>query len=1328
MKTINILIVLLHFIYANTSGVGKKTICLDGLSGVDNMSCWSEGCLQPCKSLMFTLLGAHGEDSTTIQIYEGTYSLSQNLSATDFYGINDLTIVGMNSHVFINCLDEVGGIAFFNCARINITNITISGCGALRNSTSKNFGASNFSFLDINVTMYFLFCKNITLTKVTIANSTGTGVVMYATVGLITIQLCAFLYNNAVASGGGLYIEFPYCNPGNNSCLNSTNAIPFEFAESSTYYIYATRFQGNAAYSPNENDAYILPQKYNHLAFGRGGGLSVFFKGLSRDNTVKVSYCNFSNNTAVWGGGILSEHQDYSTNNILIVDHCIFLENICPYSSIYNANGTGGGGVRLGYLFFDDTHCHNNTFLFRHTVFRYNGAYYGGGLSFYAPREDSIHATNALEFHNCSWFSNTGRLGSAIDLALWHPVVSGSVITPIFNNCTFYNNYYIQPLNRDQYVGIGALYSDNIPINFAGKTVFYNNSHSAVAVVTTYLSFDANSCTKFIGNSGRIGGAIALMGNAFIITSYNSNLSFVNNSADLKGGAIYGEFVGEHDLLSSRNCFIRYRNISYTSTQWKSNFYFQNNTVKTATLPNAIYATTILTCVWGGSYGNSTDNNLNEVFNWTNWKYDDLDTTNEINTAPLLLNATSNSSTILLIPGKRSTLPIEALDDNSRNVTSYLVMTIQSQNSSSVAISNYTQYVSDNSIIVYGDSSLNTTTTLVLQTTDPKVIYSELNVTLLPCPPGMVKSQDNPDAIQCVCGKSFGGRVKCAEFTSTILRGQWMGWVGSQFVVGDCAYCAGPDLMNISVVLPDSNVSLDVSLCGRVNRTGILCGHCVPQYGLTANLVCSDCTSPSLPIRVILYIVTQFLPVTIFFLILLLFNVSITSGPINSFVFFAQMISTACDITAEGSIPIPPKLNVAINTIYEVWNLNFLTHVLPNTCLGWYLFETQRFTGTPSTYKMVVAIRTATRKHPTVLGVVTRLASEPSFRDYKLLVWQSYSEAYNEEMRQTLESLGVTVFTQREVYPELSVENRIKITWGDPLNQVKWRTNHVLDFANLLEQSLQYQTDFILMLEDDMFPAKDSLDKVYLSLRYDVPIRADLLGYVTFFSMNQFAFPRGLIDITKMKGAEGACALGFHRSFAPRLIQRLRTYPYNNPVDIALWSLIDEDKQLHVFERVPNLFQHIPKESTLIRPDSKLKNSEDRSIRFVYDENNNSLLLHPSYDDGYIGCFNDMEIFSDLNGGCYKDNIVNRDLQKFIGVSYKPMSCMKACLEYTYFGLQFGKECYCGNSYGIYGPARETQCSTPCATDSKLTCGGVLQNSVFKHLRNDGSTVQNGDA
>ena len=227
-----------------------------------------------------------------------------------------------------------------------------------------------------------------------------------------------------------------------------------------------------------------------------------------------------------------------------------------------------------------------------------------------------------------------------------------------------------------------------------------------------------------------------------------------------------------------------------------------------------------------------------------------------------------------------------------------------------------------------------------------------------------------------------------------------------------------------------------------------------------------------------------------------------------------------------------------------------------------------------------------------------------------------------------------------------------------------------------------------------------------------------------------------------------------------------------------------------------------------------MNNFEERSIRFVYDENNNSLLIHPSYDDGYIGCFNDVEIFSDLNGGwvhmsgsdtisncsafcmerlylfmgiqsgslsdetvlcmcgneyglhgpaqerecpfhedvrgksgkhlknaiyrvepfnatylgCYRDNTENRDLQRFIGAPHKPMSCMMACLEYKYFGLQYGGECYCGNSYGNYGPARETECSTPCAKDSKLTCGGISLNSIFEHQRYDESALQKGDA
>ena len=937
-QNVNFRLLLIHLLLlcVYTSNA-ETTICLDGSLGVDNASCWSEGCSRPCGSLIFALLGAQRNNFTTLLIYDGTYYLSQNFSATDFYNFANLAIIGLSHRVHFICgEDGIGGMAFTNCNQISITNITISGCGAVRNSTSRNYVHHHpFTFLDFNVTLYFLFCTNVTLTSVTIANSTGTGVVMYATVGVNTITFCAFLSNNAMASGGGLYIEFPYCIPGDSSCLTNAHAVPPEFVAFSLYRLSNCNFDNNVAYAYDSSSVYILPHKYNHLAFGRGGGLSVFFKGYSHDNTIEVSYCNFTNNMAIWGGGVLSEHQDLSSNNTFVMEHCIFQQNSCVsplYPSISNANGTGGGGIRLGYIFFGDMHCTNNSLILRYTKFINNSAYFGGGVSFYAARENSAKATNSLQFHNCSWFANTARLGSAVDLALWHPIISGSITIPLFNNSIFFNNYYVQQLN--QYMGIGAVYSDSIPVLFTGETIFSNNSNSALVAVATYLRFDVNSSATFNGNSGRIGAALALLGNAFIVTSDNSELIFVDNLADLKGGAIFGEVVGEHDLLSSRNCFIRYNDVSSTPNEWKSRFYFRNNNVKTATLPNAIYATTVITCAWGGAYGSSVETNLNSVFNWsTMWHYDDFNVTNEINTSPLSFNYTNGSSPFFLIPGKSTMLPITALDDNGRNVTSSLVITIQSENSSSAAISDNTQYISDNAIVVYGNNSINNTTTFVLQTIDPKVIYFELHVALLPCPPGMVMAQRDIGSMQCICGSGFGGVVKCDNFKSRILQGQWMGWVDSQYVVGDCVHCNVNGSVNLNDVLPDSNMSLDAHICGRVSRTGILCGRCLPSYGLTANLVCAQCLySPF--VRVILYIATQFVPVTIFFLVLMLFNVSITSGPINSFVFFAQMITTACDITVEGSVPIPEGMKYAFTTIYEIWNLNFLSLVLPSVCLS----------------------------------------------------------------------------------------------------------------------------------------------------------------------------------------------------------------------------------------------------------------------------------------------------------------------------------------------------------------------------------------------------------
>ena len=57
-----------------------------------------------------------------------------------------------------------------------------------------------------------------------------------------------------------------------------------------------------------------------------------------------------------------------------------------------------------------------------------------------------------------------------------------------------------------------------------------------------------------------------------------------------------------------------------------------------------------------------------------------------------------------------------------------------------------------------------------------------------------------------------------------------------------------------------------------------------------------------------------------------------------------------------------------------------------------------------------------------------------------------------------------------------------------------------LDYANLLEKTLDYEADFVMILEDDMMPAWHALDKAYRSLTTELTIPHHQLGYVAFYT------------------------------------------------------------------------------------------------------------------------------------------------------------------------------------------------------------------------------------
>merc|ERR1719446_576888 len=81
--------------------------------------------------------------------------------------------------------------------------------------------------------------------------------------------------------------------------------------------------------------------------------------------------------------------------------------------------------------------------------------------------------------------------------------------------------------------------------------------------------------------------------------------------------------------------------------------------------------------------------------------------------------------------------------------------------------------------------------------------------------------------------------------------------------------------------------------------------------------------------------------------------------------------------------------------------------------------------------------------------------------------------------------------------------------------------------------------------------------------------------------------------------------------------------------------------------------------------------------------------------------------------GCFKDKS-KRDLSKQMGGGNGSREkCGAACAKagMKYFGLQYGNQCFCGNSYGKYKKA--TNCNMKCK-NGKETCGGTWANSVFQ--------------
>lgn len=669
----------------------------------------------------------------------------------------------------------------------------------------------------------------------------------------------------------------------------------------------------------------------------------MFFKGRSVNNSVTVNGSTFSGNFALWGGGLLVEHQDNSTNNHFNVYNSLFEQNRVLYNLPNGTGGTGGGGVRIGYVFFDTSHVKYNGIVFDNCTFSNNTAFFGGGLSFYASREqNSPNATNTLELVNCDWFGNRARSGAAIDLSEWHPIATGTLLQVKFRNIRISHHNRTSNLQTSgSLVGLGAMYTDGIPMQFSGYMNFHQNDQTALGAVGAEIDVLGDCFTNFTHNHGRNGGAIALFGSAFIRTYNGTHMNFARNSAKLRGGAIFSQSVGEHNLLSSQNCFIRYSDLYATPDKWRAYFNFTDNTAGDNGDTNSIYTTTVIPCLWGGVFGPASVSS-EKVFCWSDRWYYSSNCMKEIQSDPA--GFTKPFYTMDMFPGQRKELPIKTMDDLKNDATNRTVFIAKSVDTSVAVLDGSSRYISDNAITLYGIP--NNSTKLKLFTLDPRVLFITINVTLNPCPPGFTSNTFPPtNNTKCACigGFSYNRFVQCSResFDATLqVQGRWIGFCGDAcedenlLVAGYSFYTY--TLHDDQLRLPHHASNLSKQLCGPSKRNGTVCGTCIKGYVPTFNSAefkCKRCSSVDVKYHWIYFILTEIVPQTVLFAILILFNISLTSGPANAFLLFAQVTTTSFGLYITN-IPPYKTIGIPLNIIYGIWNLDFLEPVLPAYCLS----------------------------------------------------------------------------------------------------------------------------------------------------------------------------------------------------------------------------------------------------------------------------------------------------------------------------------------------------------------------------------------------------------
>ena len=198
---------------------------------------------------------------------------------------------------------------------------------------------------------------------------------------------------------------------------------------------------------------------------------------------------------------------------------------------------------------------------------------------------------------------------------------------------------------------------------------------------------------------------------------------------------------------------------------------------------------------------------------------------------------------------------------------------------------------------------------------------------------------------KCQCGPNYNDGIKCDEnkMVSAILNCYCVTQVDSETYFGLCFYNCERLITDKEYQTIYHNISnkseLNDYMCGHFNRTGISCGECQPGMSplvLSYNLGCVRC--PNSHRNWWKFVFFGFMPLTVFYLFIVFFNINVTSSRLHGFILFSQALSTPALVRimllATENTEIMTKSVKLIEPFFSMWNLDTFRSIFPDICLN----------------------------------------------------------------------------------------------------------------------------------------------------------------------------------------------------------------------------------------------------------------------------------------------------------------------------------------------------------------------------------------------------------